>query len=281
MTTANPDSPRLTASIVLYHSDLERLDATLDSLDRAVEQAVGTGELAGAELLLVDNSIEEDYREAVSKRLSSQVSGRGIGVRYLPSTRNLGFGGGHNLALEQAEGEYFLVLNPDVELAPDSLQQALARLRREPDVILLSPRVWTDKGQQEYLCKRYPSVLVLFLRAFAPAWLQRPFARRLADYEARDLCGDRAVEVPLASGCFMLLRSADLQRLRGFDEDYFLYFEDFDLSLRAAGLGRVLYDPAVSIVHHGGYAARKGLRHIALFFTAGLRFFRCHGWRWI
>ena len=98
----------------------------------------------------------------------------------------------------------------------------------------------------------------------------------------RDVCsGAQVVEVPLASGCFMLLRRAALQRVGGFSEAYFLYFEDFDLSLRLAGEGRLLFDPAVRIVHHGGYAAGKGLRHVWLFARSGRRFFHDHGWRWI
>ena len=79
----------------------------------------------------------------------------------------------------------------------------------------------------------------------------------------------------------MLLRGAAMRAVGGFDEDYFLYFEDYDLSLRLAREGRLLFDPAVRIVHHGGYAAQKGLHHIRLFVRSGVRFFRRHGWRWI
>ena len=85
----------------------------------------------------------------------------------------------------------------------------------------------------------------------------------------------------LASGCFMLLRAHSLATVGGFDERYFLYFEDFDLSLRLAQLGEVQYLPEMQIIHHGGYAARKGWRHIAMFLRSGIRFFQDHGWRWV
>jgi GT2 family glycosyltransferase len=71
-----------------------------------------------------------------------------------------------------------------------------------------------------------------------------------------------------------------LKRLGGFDPRYFLYFEDFDLSLRTPQHARIAYVPSVRIVHHGGGAARKGLRHVRLFLTSAIRFFDQHGWTW-
>ena len=126
-----------------------------------------------------------------------------------------------------------------------------------------------------------PAVFDLFLRGFAPGWLRRRFARRMERYEMRDLIGGQVVwDPPLVSGAFMLFRSEVLRRLGGFDPDFFLYFEDYDLSLRAARLTRLAYVPAVRVVHHGGHAARKGWHHIKLFVGGAARFFNKHGWRW-
>jgi GT2 family glycosyltransferase len=108
------------------------------------------------------------------------------------------------------------------------------------------------------------------------------FQRRLEHFEMRDCCaGTEEVDVLLASGCCMLVRAETIKAIEGFDERYFLYFEDFDLSLRIAGLGRVVYFPPMKIVHHGGYAASKGFMHVKLFMQSGIRFFNNHGWRWI
>jgi GT2 family glycosyltransferase len=79
----------------------------------------------------------------------------------------------------------------------------------------------------------------------------------------------------------MLAPTPALRAVGGFDERYFLYFEDFDLSLRLGEHGRLVFEPAMRIVHHGGYAARKGLRHVRYFLRSGIRFFNDHGWRWI
>ena len=88
------------------------------------------------------------------------------------------------------------------------------------------------------------------------------------------------MDVPIVSGCFMFFRRDVLDAVGGFSPDYFLYFEDFDLSLRVSKVARIAYVPAVRIVHHGGDAARKGLKHIWMFTRSAVTFFNTHGWRW-
>ena len=162
------------------------------------------------------------------------------------------------------------------------MQVGLSSMQADEGVVLLSPRVTGGNGDQEFLCKRYPSVLVLLLRAFAPGFIRGIFHRRLEHFEMRDSCaGTEEVDVLLASGCCMLVRTETIKAIDGFDERYFLYFEDFDFSLRIADLGRVVYFPPMKIVHHGGYAASKGFMHVKLFIKSGVRFFNNHGWRWI
>jgi GT2 family glycosyltransferase len=201
-------------------------------------------------------------------------------VRILAGHGNLGYGRANNLVLPHLASEAHLVMNPDVELDAEALSAALAALREHPEVGLVAPAVYGDDGELQFLCRRYPSVWVLYLRGFAPAFLRRRFARALADYEMRDVIGSRMhCGVPLASGCFMLARTALFARLGGFDPRFFMYFEDYDLSLRLGREASVAYVPQARIVHHGGEAARKGLRHIAWFVRSAWRFFARHGWR--
>jgi hypothetical protein len=130
------------------------------------------------------------------------------------------------------------------------------------------------------LCKRYPSVLVLGLRGFGPAFLRRWFRRVLDRYEMRDLPDDAPTSpIPIASGCFMLCRRQPLAAIGGFSPEYFLYFEDFDLSLRFAEHAALAYVPTVRIRHAGGDAAGKGWDHRRMFIRSGVTFFRRHGWR--
>ena len=137
-------------------------------------------------------------------------------------------------------------------------------------------------GQEEYLAKRYPSVLVLLMRAFAPNWLQKPVQKQMSRYELQDLpIWGPLQDVPLLSGCCMVVQPRAFRAVGGFDERFFLYFEDYDLCMRLLSEGRVVRDPSHLIVHHGGQAARKGWRHILWFLRGGLRFFNSWGWRWV
>lgn len=260
----------LSVTIVAYQPDCERLAATLESLESSASVLkVQRGYVSS--VYVVDNSPVSNIGS-----LESRFDGW---IRFKSGQGNVGFGQGQNLCLGDA-GSFHLVLNPDVELAADALVNAIDFMNLHPDCVLLSPTAVWGNGAQQYLCKRYPSVLDLVLRGFAPLWLRRLFSSRLDRYEMRDVIGNDVVWGPrIVSGCFMLLRGEVFRRLGGFDPRFFLYFEDFDLSLRAATIGRIAYVPAVRIVHHGGNAARKGWWHIWMFACSAWRFFNKHGWR--
>jgi hypothetical protein len=79
----------------------------------------------------------------------------------------------------------------------------------------------------------------------------------------------------------MFCRREPVAAIGGFSDAFFVYFEDFDLSLRAATVGVLAFVPQVKAVHFGGNAARKGLRHVVLFARGAMAFFNRHGWRWL
>jgi len=282
MKNHHPAGTRLSVSIVLHHSCLAMLERVLQSLARSAEVAHAAACVDQVLVEVLDNSLDEVFSHQALAAITAQPQSPFFRLVYRRLADNRGFGAGHNAAIKSIESDFHLVLNPDAELAEDALRAGLARLQEDPGIVLLSPRVQRADGAQEFLCKRYPSVLVLLLRAFAPDFIRRPFRRRLHRYEMRDLCsGTAEADIPLASGCCMLVRTAALQSVGGFDDRYFLYFEDFDLSIRLGSQGRLVFSPAVQIVHHGGYAASKGFRHVNYFIRSGITFFREHGWRWV
>jgi GT2 family glycosyltransferase len=77
----------------------------------------------------------------------------------------------------------------------------------------------------------------------------------------------------------MIVRTALFRRLGGFDPRFFMYFEDYDLSLRVGREAKIAFVPASRIVHHGGKASRKGPRHVSWFLRSAWRFFATHGWK--
>lgn len=275
-TGAPPEIDELSVSLVVYRPNLELLARTLDSFDEAWSAVRETRGVGSAHLYLVDNGGLPDMRG----RLDGMRT-HGIAVTTLDGHGNVGFGRGHNLAIALVRSRYHLILNPDIDMDRRALVNAFMFLEDHTHVGLLAPYVADDGHQQQFLCRRYPALVDLFARGFMPAAVRRRFRKRLASYEMRDVINDRDIvlDPPIVSGCFMLFRTELLHRLSGFDPRYFLYFEDYDLSLRTHKLARVAYVPAVRVLHHGGGAARKGWLHIKMFAASAFRFYNRFGWK--
>lgn len=237
--------------------------------------------LSPISVTLLDNDSTEDYRQGLEKLVAQLVAQQhaAVSLRVEHNNQNTGFGSGHNRALRSSSERYLLILNPDVELATGALREALLFLDSRSDVAAVNPYCERSDGSREYLCKRYPNVLDLVLRGLPFTALRDRFAARLAHYEYGERDAHVPAEVQLLSGACLLCRQRSFAAVGGFNERYFMYFEDFDLSLRLASQGRVMYLPGMRIVHHGGFAAKKGLRHILWFVRSAARFFSSHGWR--
>jgi GT2 family glycosyltransferase len=265
----------LSVSIVTFAPDLERLTETLRTLSAALARA-----RCDAELTVVDNGPGTKYRPSLEALVRDEIRAP-VHARLVSGHGNVGYGAGHNLALRASRAEFHLVLNPDVALEQEAISEALAYMAANPDVAILAPQVRDSDGELRHLCKRYPSVLDLLLRGFAPAALRERFRARLDRYEMRELPADRPKKgIAIVSGSFMFCRRALIADIGGFSESFFLYFEDFDLSLRAAARAELAWVPSVRITHHGGHAARKGWRHVRLFVRSAITFFNRHGWKW-
>lgn len=267
------ESSSLSVSIVVYRLNEPELRRNLLTLRLATDRLPKPY----VRLTLIDNS---DNSELAGVLRAVAINTRWPDAIILSGHGNIGYGAGHNLAIRATTAPTHLVLNPDVELDPDALLHGLLTLSQQACVLVGA--VGRDaNGKPGYLSKRMPSIGVFYLRGFAPTWLKARFEKRLARYEYRDLPTHQVSEVTLVSGAFMLCRSDALQAINGFDERYFLHFEDLDLSLRLRPLGRVVSDPAVTLIHHGGNAANKGAGHLKLFLGSAVRFFNTHGWRWL
>lgn len=275
-----PRPIQLTVSIVVYSLNEAILLGVLRDLRTAINSARQAGELSNANMTLVDNGQQQGALEALATTVFADQP-----VEIVSGHGNIGYGRAHNLIINTDEPaspeDCYLILNPDVYLHADALTVGLKHLRKHPASVAVTPSIMDDAGHRQSGCKRYPSVLDFVLRGFAPAPVKRRFSQRLRQYEMLDLPHDEPSDnIPIISGCFMLFRHAQLKQLQGFDPGYFLYFEDFDLAIRARALGTLTYLPTMQIRHLGGHSARKGWRHIGMFIWSALQFYKVHGWRW-
>ena len=279
-------SPSLLISIVIYRPDAAWLKTTLASLAVALAVARNVNSIGDASVVLVDNEAtgkDSPHRALLASEFAAHPW---LMFSVMAGHGNIGYGAANNLAVASLPlHDFVLILNPDVSLDDNAIAAGIGYLHRHADAVMVSPVATDEHGAPLYLAYRYPSVAVLGLRGFASTFVKTFFESLLARYEFRsqgDPAFDGALEnLELISGCFMLTRGSTFRELGGFDENFFLYFEDFDLALRTSRLGNMVRLPACRITHAGGGASRKGFGHIRLFCRSALRFFNKHGWRWI
>jgi GT2 family glycosyltransferase len=235
----------LTIAIVAYAPDLVLLATVLTHLDRALRHADQTGRLTAAHLILVDNGPGTAWREPLQHIVNNAaLSAR---VELLSGHGNVGYGVGHNLALGHHHGDYHLILNPDVLLAEDALSAGLAFLAEHPEAGLITPAAWDRSTAGGSICASVIRRCWIWRCADLRLRFCGGVFNRLDRYELREADRRYAVlwDPPIVSGCFMLCRRAALNQVGGFAPEYFLYFEDFDLSLRLAAVTRLVYVPTV------------------------------------
>jgi GT2 family glycosyltransferase len=245
--------------------------------------SAGLLDISGSTIILADNGERADTSrlDAIVRTECSTMCPE-VKFQTLSGHGNVGYGRANNLAFASAQSsDMVLVLNPDVDIAEDALTVGLDFLAREPACVMVTPVAVSPDMTPQYLVKNYPRVFVLAIRGFAPAALKGALQRRLDEYDRADRPFDSPlIDARIVSGCFMLIRRVAFERIHGFDEQFFLYFEDFDLSLRLSNLGAIARLPDCRIVHAGGNASSKGIRHVGMFVRSALRFFNKHGWRW-
>jgi GT2 family glycosyltransferase len=264
---------RLSVSIVTYKPDRQQFAEVLHSLNKAAV-ALQLIQPFHIDLTIIDNGNEA----TIINDLASAVPAATCNV--IVSEENVGYGRAHNLAILDADSKYHLIMNPDVIMDENALIAGVEFLEHNQQVAGLSPEATNGMGKKLYLCKKFPSLVDLGLRGFAPGFLKRLFNTRLATYENQAMVEKgEPTTVELISGCFMLCRTEALQKAGGFNSAFFLYFEDFALSLELKKYGTLIYLPSSKIIHFGGDAGKKGPKHVIYFVDSAIKFFRLYGWK--
>ena len=172
-------------------------------------------------------------------------------VEFVQSPDNIGFGRCNNLGCERARGDLLLLLNPDTELRPESVQRLVTELERRPDAGIVAPRLLNTDGSLQVHCVRaLPTPLNRALDSdLLRRWL--PNSRLWGVGEA--FRASTPVVVEAVSGACMLLRSGVFRRVGGFSPEFFMYGEDMDLCAKVRRLGlRNIHVPLAEVLHHGG-----------------------------
>ena len=251
---------RVVASVVAFKNDPATLSKSLLSfLDSAGDTF----------LYLIDNSPSDNLKTLIADPR----------VIYIHIGKNIGFGPGHNVAMRQSiqQAQYHLVLDPDVYFGPEVIPLLYNFMEKQKEIGLVMPKVLYPDGSLQRLCKLLPTPFTLIMRRFLKSVtplvnrINRKYELQFADY-------NQIMDVPFLSGCFMFFRSEALQKVGLFDERFFLYTEDIDLSRRIHTQYRTVYYPHAFIYHFFGKAPYKNLKALFVNIQSAVTYFNKWGW---
>jgi hypothetical protein len=206
---------------------------------------------------------------------------------FLANNHNPGYGRAVNqaaaeLAAHGIEPLYLASLNTDLSWQPGSLENLVDWLDQNPDVVLAVPEIRSPEGDIQMLCKQNPTILALLSRRFLPEKLKPLWLRRYDYwYTMNDADYSQVFESPYLSGCCMFMRYTAFLKLGGFDERFFLYLEDADMSRRMTELGRSVHLPVSTIYHHWGRGNHRSKRLTLVNLHSAWMYFRKWGFRLI
>lgn len=244
----------VSVSIVTYKTSLEELALCLDSLR---SERV-------AEIFVVDNASDPAMKAFCAGRPE---------VTYIASA-NRGFGAGHNQAIRRILGRQditaHLVLNSDVRFEPSVLDTLEDMMRKDSHLGLLQPEVVYPDGTLQYTARRLPTPLISFGRRFLPKrWMENANYR----YLMKDADRSKPFEAPYFQGSFLFMRREALESVGLFDERFFMYPEDIDISRRIHERYRTLCIPSLRIIHDHRAASYHSLRMLRIHAVNMLKYY--------
>ncbi len=243
--------------IIVNHNGEEHLRRCLESL---------RGQGPEIEVLVVDNA-SSDSSLAMVREVFPEV-------RVLEQDRNLGFGAANNLAAVEARGECLLLLNADAWLETGALQRLHQRLQRENRLALVAPALFYPDGRRQFVWSPERGVAGEALQR-----LRNPFEKRNWAHGAVMRTASRLVGRLWFTAACVLVRSDAFAAVGGFDERFFMYFEDVDLCVRLEKAGWGLAQEPDAVVHHAGGFARHP--HVDdVYRPSQLRYYALHRPRW-
>jgi GT2 family glycosyltransferase len=249
-----------TASIVLYNNDLAEIKRTLNCVKTYCPDIT---------LYLIDNSLSNSL-----KVLSTSEN-----IQYFHNPTNPGFGSAHNIAIQKAillGSKYHFIINPDIYFKGDVITPMVDFMFADPSIGMMMPQILNEDGSVQSLPKLLPSPYSVLMRK-----IKRPnstFKKFINRYELRFVEKDFIYNAPILSGCFTLLNLEAIKKIGSYDDKFFMYFEDWDLSRRMHQKYKTLYFPKVSVVHGYESGANKNKNLFKIFVKSAVHYFNKWGW---
>lgn len=238
--------------IITNHKTPELLDLCLRSVKKAAEGLE-------YEVFVSDSEVASGEDEWTGKDSEE--------IKYFPFEKNVGYAKLVNKGLEEAKGEFILILNADIILEEDSLKKMIGFFEKEPKAGVLGPKLLNFNGStQPSRFRFYRPSTILFRRTF---WKKSPPGKKeLARFLMKDFGDNEVHEADWLLGAALMVRRQALEEVGPMDERFFLYFEDVDWCRRFKEKNwRVVYFPQALMNHYHGRQSKKSGGAADLFFN--------------
>lgn len=257
---------KLSVCIVIYRNYDEVLNAVI-SLEKLTSKEISK------KLYLVDNSEEESFeKEKFKKDIKSFKD-----VYYFEMNKNIGFGAGHNYLIPKFNSEYHCIMNPDIVFIEDSFSILLDFLDTHSDVGMVIPNIIGENGERQSVYREDVTICDMFIRMFC----SKHFKKRQFKHTLQYKNYAKPFDVPFGQGSFLVIRTNIFKRLKGFDENYFMYMEDADLCRRVRNVSRFMYVPYTTVIHKWEQASHKNLKLFNTHIKSMIRYFKKWGIKFI
>jgi GT2 family glycosyltransferase len=251
---------KLTVSLVLFNNDLNILRKVINSF-------FNTNLILN--LYLVDNSATDNLKILANNEK----------IEYYHNPSNPGFGAAHNVAIKKAiaaGSQYHFIVNPDIYFDEDIITPMVEYMKNNNGVGMIMPQILNLDGTIQNLPKLLPSPFSILLRK-----IKRPrgyYKKFIEVYELRNVPQQQIYNTPILSGCFTLLNLKAIEEIGMYDDNYFMYFEDWDLSRRMHQKFKTIYYPLVSVYHGYDSGANKSFKLFKIFIRSAFTYFNKWGW---
>ena len=261
---------KLSACIVVYNGYDEALKAAQTVLHCTRRYPVT--------LYLVDNASPDGSGKKLEQAVADGLLAAGPGQQVVVHcrTENGGFGTGHNMILPELDSDFHFILNPDIQLTADTLSDLADWMAAHPDAVMARPGLCFPDGRPQSLPLRRCALRPMVYR-------QMPFLKFWKKYnraylmEGEDLSAP--VEIEFCTGSFSAVRTAEFKAVGGFDEHYFMYVEDADLTQKMRTTGKAYLVPQYTAIHAWHRAAHRSLKPFLWQAGSLLRYFSKWGFK--
>ena len=249
----------MSVSIVLYNNEIAELLKTIESIFKINLNLT---------LFLIDNSPKDDFRFLETDN-----------IFYIHNPSNPGFGAAHNIAIQKAMdlgSKYHFIINPDVYFDGNVISPMIYYMKNDSSIGMMMPQILNLDGTIQNLPKLLPSPWSIVMRKLKrPKQVYKKFIDR---YELRSVPQNKIYNTPILSGCFTLLNMDAVKKIGLYDDRFFMYFEDWDLSRRMHQKYKTIYFPEVSVYHGYESGANKSSKLFKIFIYSAVSYFNKWGW---